>query len=74
MIEGIDFCYIYPKNDATTVHIKFLEGPYKDTVFKYGNQFIQPQILPIRRRTILPPVLLKMHEERAWKNLPTPKC
>jgi len=37
MIEGIDYCYIYPKNDKTSVHIKFLEGPYKDTIFKYGK-------------------------------------
>ena len=37
MIEGIDYCFIYPKNDGTAVHIKFLEGPYKDTIFKYGQ-------------------------------------
>jgi len=37
MIEGIDYCYIYPKNDKTSVHIKFLEGAYKDTIFKYGK-------------------------------------
>ncbi len=37
MIEGIDYCFIYPKNDETAVHIKFLEGPYKHTVFKYGK-------------------------------------
>ena len=37
MIEGIDYCFIYPKNDGTAVHIKFLTGPYKDTVFKYGK-------------------------------------
>lgn len=37
MIEGTDFTYIYPKNDKDSVHIKLLEGPYKDTVFKYGK-------------------------------------
>ena len=37
MIEGLDYCYIYPKNDATAVHIKLLEGPYKGTIFKYGK-------------------------------------
>ena len=37
MIEGIDYCFIYPKDDGTLVHIKFLQGPYKDTVFKYGK-------------------------------------
>ena len=37
MIEGIDYCFIYPKEDAQAVHIRFLDGPYKDTVFKYGK-------------------------------------
>ena len=37
MIEGIDYCFIYPKNDGTAVHIKLMQGPYKDTVFKYGK-------------------------------------
>ena len=37
MIEGLDYCYIYPKEDGTAVHIKFLDGPYKDTIFKYGK-------------------------------------
>ena len=37
MIEGTDYCYIYPKDDKTAVNIKFLEGPYKDTIFKYGK-------------------------------------
>lgn len=36
MIEGVDYCFIYP-DDAATVHIKLLEGPYKDTTFKYGR-------------------------------------
>jgi hypothetical protein len=37
MIEGTDYCYIYPKDDETAVHIKLLDGPYKDTIFKYGK-------------------------------------
>jgi hypothetical protein len=37
MIEGIDYCYIYPKDDKKAVNIKFLEGPYKNTIFKYGK-------------------------------------
>lgn len=37
MIEGEDYCFIYPKDDGTAVHIKFLKGPYKDTCFKYGK-------------------------------------
>lgn len=41
MIEGVDYCYIYPKDDATTVHIKLLQGPYKDTVYKYGKVKIE---------------------------------
>jgi hypothetical protein len=37
MIEGIDYCYIYPKDDEETVHIRLIEGPYKDTIYKYGR-------------------------------------
>lgn len=37
MIEGIDYCFIYPKNDKETVQVKLLEGDYKDTIFKYGK-------------------------------------
>jgi len=37
MLEGTDYCFIYPKEDEQTVHIKFLQGPYKDTVYKYGK-------------------------------------
>lgn len=37
MIEDIDYKYIYPANDDKSVHIKLLEGPYKDTIFKYGK-------------------------------------
>jgi len=37
MIEGTHYCFIYPKDDSTAVNIRFLQGPYKDTVFKYGK-------------------------------------
>jgi hypothetical protein len=37
MIEGVDYCFIYPKEDEQGVHVKFLDGPYKDTIFKYGK-------------------------------------
>jgi hypothetical protein len=37
MTEGIDYCFIYPKDDSTAVNIKFLDGPYKNTIFKYGK-------------------------------------
>jgi hypothetical protein len=37
MIEGIDYCFVYPKNDGTSVHVRLLTGPYKDTLFKYGK-------------------------------------
>jgi len=37
MVEGIDYCFIYPKDDKDTVNIKLLEGDYKDTIFKYGK-------------------------------------
>lgn len=37
MIEGTDYCFIYPKDDKNSVHIKLLTGDFKDTVFKYGR-------------------------------------
>ena len=37
MIEGQDYCFIYPKDDKNTVHIQLMTGEYKDTVFKYGK-------------------------------------
>lgn len=43
MIEGIDYCYIYPKEDKETVHIKLLDGPYKDTLYKYGKVKFEPK-------------------------------
>ena len=37
MIEGLDYCFIYPKDDKHSVHIKLLDGPYKNTTLKYGK-------------------------------------
>ena len=37
MTEGIDYCFIYPKEDDQAVHIRLLDGTYKDTVYKYGR-------------------------------------
>jgi hypothetical protein len=50
MIEGVDYCFIYPKDDKETAHIKILSGLYKDTVYKYGKvsfkeEMGQPRLL-----------------------------
>ena len=37
LIEGTDYCFIYPKDDAQTVHIRLLTGEYKETLFKFGK-------------------------------------
>ena len=37
MIEGLDYCFIYPKEDKDKVHVRLLDGQYKDTIFKYGK-------------------------------------
>jgi len=37
MIENKDYVFIFPEEDKTSTHIKLLEGPYKDTIFKYGK-------------------------------------
>ena len=35
--EGVDYHYIVPDNEDTTVNIKLLTGPYKDLVYQYGK-------------------------------------
>ena len=37
MLEGFDYCYMYPKDDPQSVHIRLLDGDYKGTVYKYGK-------------------------------------
>ena len=37
MIEEIDYKFVFPANDDKSVHIKLIQGPYKDTIFKYGS-------------------------------------
>ena len=48
MIEGIDYCFIYPKEEADITHIKLLAGPYKDTVFKYGKVSFKEEAEQVR--------------------------
>jgi hypothetical protein len=43
MIEGIDYCFIYPKDDSAIAHIKFLNGPYQNTIFRYGKVKIKEE-------------------------------
>jgi hypothetical protein len=43
MIEGIDYCFIYPKDENAIAHIKFLAGPYTNTTFKYGRVKIKEE-------------------------------
>jgi len=35
--EGIDFNYVIPEKEGTTVGIKLLTGEYSDTVYQYGK-------------------------------------
>lgn len=37
LTENIDYSYVYPTTDDTSVHIKVLTGDFKDTIFKYGK-------------------------------------
>ena len=37
MIEGIDYCFIYPKDEKERVHIKLLSGAYINVIFRYGG-------------------------------------
>jgi hypothetical protein len=74
MIEGIDYCFIYPKDDAQTVHIRLLTGEYKDTVFKYGKVKIEEKndqaYLLFAYDVIESPIAKpkKMEKDEAFKN------
>ena len=35
--EGVDFNYVVPDDEKTTVGIKLLTGEYKDVVYQYGK-------------------------------------
>jgi hypothetical protein len=35
--EGVDFNYVIPENEGTTVGIKLLTGKFADTVYQYGK-------------------------------------
>jgi hypothetical protein len=35
--EGVDFNYVIPESEETTVGIKLLSGKYIDTVYQYGK-------------------------------------
>ena len=35
--EGVDYNYVIPDNEETTVGIKLLSGKYIDTVYQYGK-------------------------------------
>ena len=37
MMEVIDYIFIYPEDDTTSVHIKILTGFYEGTVYKYNK-------------------------------------
>jgi hypothetical protein len=74
MIEGLDYCFIYPKDDASAVHIKFLEGPYKDTIFKYGKVKFEekgPDIYLLFAYDVIESTVMKpkkMEKDEAFRN------
>ena len=74
MIEGIDYCFIYPKDDGQSVHIKLFDGPYKDTIFKYGKVKFKEEkeqvYLLFAYDVIESPVMKpkKMEKDEAFKN------
>jgi len=35
--EGVDFNYVIPESEETTVGVKLLSGKYIDTVYQYGK-------------------------------------
>jgi hypothetical protein len=43
MRESVDYEYVVDEKDKASVHIKLLNGDYKDTVFKYGKVGIKEE-------------------------------
>jgi len=37
LTEGVDYAYIVPSDKETTVHLKLLNGIFKDTIYQYGK-------------------------------------
>ena len=37
LLEGVDYAYIVPSDKETTVHLKILNGIFKDTIYQYGK-------------------------------------
>ena len=48
MLEGFDYCYIYPKEEKDVAHIRLLTGPYKDTIYKYGKVSFKEEVDQMR--------------------------
>lgn len=41
--EGVDFNYVIPESENTTVGIKILKGEFSDTVYQYGKVKFQEE-------------------------------
>ena len=37
LTENIDYKYVFPSDNSSSVYIELLTGDFKDTVFKYGK-------------------------------------
>jgi hypothetical protein len=37
LTESVDYAYIVPSDKETTVHLKLLNGIFKDTIYQYGK-------------------------------------
>jgi hypothetical protein len=74
MIEGVDYCYVYPKDEATTVHIHLLVGKYSGTVFKFGRVKIKEEVdgahllfaYDVLQSDVMKPA--KLEKDEAFKN------
>lgn len=42
LIENVDYVFLFPENDSSSVHIKLLSGEFKNTVYKYGKVKFEP--------------------------------
>jgi hypothetical protein len=74
MIEGIDYCFIFPEKEKDQAYIKILSGDYTGTVYKYGKVSFKEKDdvghLQFNYTVLESPVMKpkKLNKDQAFKN------
>lgn len=67
--EGVDYTYIIPETEDTTVNIKLLNGEYENTIYQYGKvKFEEEKDGAIYLRFIYNVIETPLNKEELEKN------